>query len=54
MIWYLSFGIGFWLGAALKSTDAMRAASLKDFVYGILFGVFLWPIAILVMYMGVK
>jgi hypothetical protein len=48
VIAYVSFGLGFYAGAALYNSESYRNASVKSIIIGTIFGVLLWPLAMYV------
>lgn len=48
LIWYFSFGIGFYVGMCVKNPWGFAKASVAAILRGILLGIFFWPIGLIV------
>jgi hypothetical protein len=54
VIAYISFGLGFYAGAALYNSESYRNASVKSIIIGTIFGVLLWPLAMYIVKVSFK
>ncbi len=48
IILYITFGLGFYTGLALKSYKTFRKATVLGVISGIILGVLIWPAGILI------
>lgn len=48
MTLYLTFGLGFYLGLALKNPKGFVDAGAGDLIRGVLLGILFWPIGLIV------
>jgi hypothetical protein len=46
--YYLIFGIGFYIGLALKDTRSFLNANIESILRGLLLGIIFWPIGLII------
>lgn len=45
---YLAFGLGFYIGLALKNPEGFIKADAASLVRGLIIGILIWPIGVIV------